>query len=191
MKKFLIILAILLTFAGCTSEKIVPAISVSDAPFEVSSEMSDSFATSEVSSETPNSFAADSNTELEGWIGNYRWRDSYPPAVSDWIPMIEQYQIRIYHDEQYFAEFRGDGHQLGIRVKAGVVGDADSITLVFLEYLPDGVNHPFNDGDEILTIMRKDGKLITKWGQFIGPHFGTYTGIEGDYFQLVDVKAIE
>ena len=88
-------------------------------------------------------------------------------VFSEYAPPDENmgYEVSIYNeDSNYNAQINIDGFQTITRLQAKVIGDENSIKLVFEKYLPDNIFEPFNKGDLLLRFDKKKSKLTTFWG---------------------------
>ena len=123
------------------------------------------------------------NQNLDTWVGEYAYGESSQPAIPDGIGPFVGYVIFIYEEEgRYFANITADGWMLGIRAKAQVRGDENSIELVFFEYPEDSMNI-YDPGDVILRFSKNKDVIITTWVNDT-PLSGE-EGAEGIYFQKV------
>lgn len=114
---------------------------------------------------------------LETWVGEYSFSEYAPPNQNMF------YSITIYYeDNNYFAKISIDGFQTLERLLAKVSGDTNSIKLEFLEYLPDNIFEPYKQGEVLLSLEKRNFKLITHWGG-IQP-LVLKNEKEGEYFKL-------
>jgi len=76
------------------------------------------------------------------------------------------YRLKIYPKNSiYWADINIDGWQTLRRLRARVEGDNDSIQLIFDSYLPENHSKLFSTGDLLLTLTKRESKIITKWGE--------------------------
>lgn len=119
--------------------------------------------------------------DLSGWIGNYEYGASFPPAIPTGTTLYETYTVDIYQNSDiYLADITANGWMLGINARAQIQGDERSIELVFLEY-PDASMELFQQGDVILKFTKDGEDIITQWIG-IAPELGANEGAEGIYF---------
>ena len=96
------------------------------------------------------------------------WADEYAfnEVLEGQSHIGKSYVLNIYQkDEKYWADISIDGWQTLRRLKAHVEGDNDSIQLIFDSYLPDNDFELFSTGDVLLTLTKRESKIITKWGE--------------------------
>ena len=94
------------------------------------------------------------------WEGKYEFFEHADPDIN------MEYTISVCKEsESYFANISIDGFQTAIRAKSKVIGNQDSIDLIFEVYLPDNMNERFEKDDVILNLKRVDSKISTYWGK--------------------------
>jgi hypothetical protein len=124
------------------------------------------------------------NSDVSGWIGNYEYSASFPPATPIGTTLYEAYYISIYRENNvYLADIIANGWMLGINARAQVCGDEKSIELIFMEY-PETSMELFKEGDVIITLTNDGNNITTKWIG-IAPELGANRGAEGAYFSKV------
>jgi hypothetical protein len=100
------------------------------------------------------------SSDLDLWLGTY--------SFSEYVPEDQNmfYGISISKEgENYYSQISIDGFQTMKRLKAQVLGDENSVDLVFEEYLPDNVFEPYDKGDVLLSFKRENGEIHTYWGK--------------------------
>lgn len=118
------------------------------------------------------------SSPLATWLGEYSFAEYAPPDQNIF------YSLTIYCEGDYFfGRFSIDGFQTMERLLAEVSGDADSIDLKFLRYLPDNVSEIYKEGDILLTLEKTGGKLITTWGKITPLLLDNRE--PGEYFQVL------
>lgn len=97
---------------------------------------------------------------LESWIGDYTFSEFSPPDQNMF------YSITIYkEDSNYYADIIIFGFQTLSELRATVLGEENSIKLVFEKYLPDNMYEPYNKGDILLSFEKRNSLLYTTWGK--------------------------
>jgi len=108
---------------------------------------------------TPNDDSKRQN-DLQSWAGAYKFTEYAPPDENMF------YRVSILEENgEYYGDIYIDGFQTLTRIRTKVLGDAESITLSFLEYLPENTFESFIEGDILLSFKKKDSKLYTFWGE--------------------------
>ena len=116
-------------------------------------------------------------SELDTWVGKYAFEDDLGDGY------FWEYGISIYKDDAgYRAEISVDGRQVMLRLLARVVGDGNSIQLVFDRYLPDNSFDVHRPGNLLLALGWRDSTLLTKWGRIAST---LEEGTVGVYFEKV------
>ena len=116
-------------------------------------------------------------SELDPWVGTYAFEDDLGDGY------FWEYRIIIYKDDaDYRAEISVDGRQVMLRLLARVVGDGNSVQLVFDRYLPDNSFDVYRPGQLLLALEWRDSTLLTKWGRLSS---ALEDGIVGVYFEKV------
>ena len=104
--------------------------------------------------------------ELREWIGKYKLYEIAPPPNTR---MRRRHIINIYkEDGGYFAKIKLDGFMTFFRMKARVVGDKETITLIFLEDILEGGRNPYRrykEGDVLLRFQKIGWNIYTYWGK--------------------------
>lgn len=105
-------------------------------------------------------------SELNEWIGDY----GYLEVISEPVLMLMGFEISIYAEESgYYADVRIVGQTTDVHAKARVYGDAEWISLVLEEYLPDNMIGLNADPGSVLLSFRKEADVLyTYWGE-VGP----------------------
>jgi hypothetical protein len=105
------------------------------------------------------------NNNLDSWIGKYSFFEFVPPHEVIGSSMMWNYDIYLYEmDNLYYALVFIDGFQTCVRAKATVVGNDESINVVFELYLPGNLYEANRKGDILLTLERSDDEMLTYWG---------------------------
>ncbi|MBP3459739.1 MAG: hypothetical protein J6K58_11085 [Lachnospiraceae bacterium] len=101
---------------------------------------------------------------LDSWIGVYKFSES--ANEPDGPFMMMDYEIKIYKEEDYYADIIIDGQTTLARAKAEVYGNREWISLTFLEYLPENIIGMYAKKNDVLISFRKDNREIyTYWGE--------------------------
>jgi len=120
------------------------------------------------------SCANTSDDNLSAWVGRYIFEEQTPDEL--WIYDITVFAV----EDRHYATIRVDGGQT-LRMLAVVQGDAQEITLVFMNNLPGNRQSRFHEGDALLSLRTGRNTLHTTWGvlmpvleenQDAGTHFG-------------------
>ncbi|MFW6016143.1 MAG: DUF5991 domain-containing protein [bacterium] len=97
---------------------------------------------------------------LESWVGEYEFSEFAPPDQNKF------YEISLYKENSnYYADISIDGFQTIIRLQTKVIGDENSINLVFEKYLPDNLFESYNKGDILLSFEKENSEIYTSWGE--------------------------
>lgn len=97
---------------------------------------------------------------LESWVGNYIFSEYAPPDQNMF------YTISIYKENnEYYSKINIDGFQTIVRLQAKVSGDEKTIELLFASYLPDNQFEPYDEGDILLSLEKRDSDIYTLWGK--------------------------
>lgn len=108
----------------------------------------------------PASLLMEESSPLATWLGEYSFAEYAPPGQNMF------YSLTIYCEgDDFFGQLSIDGFQTMKRLLVKVSGDAGSIDLKFLRYLPDNISGIYKEGDILLTLEKTGGKLITTWGK--------------------------
>ncbi len=117
------------------------------------------------------------SSALETWIEKYSFSEYAPPNQN------RGYFITIYSENNnFFAKINIDGFQTMDRLLTKVSGNANSIKLEFVKYLPDNMSESYNEGDILIRFEKRDSKLITNWGK-IQPLLLKNNRV-GEYFKI-------
>lgn len=99
------------------------------------------------------------SVQLNEWLGNYEFDEFYPPNIS------MEYKINIYkNDEGYFASINIDGFQTTKRIKADILGNSESIDMIFESYLSESTGDRLEKGEILLSFKKEDSEIHTYWG---------------------------
>ena len=108
------------------------------------------------------------STDLDNWVGEYKFSESASEPNGPFMMM--DYEVEIYKkNDNYYADIAIDGQTTLVRAKARVEGNEDSISLRFLEYLPEhriGLCSEIND--VLISFGKENENIYTYWGE-IGP----------------------
>jgi len=101
--------------------------------------------------------SASDPASLAAWLGSYTFGERAPETP--WEYGITVFAI----EERYYANISVDGGQT-LRMMASVQGNAEEITLVFMNNIPGNRHNRFHEGDVLLTLRMARGALHTTWG---------------------------
>ena len=94
------------------------------------------------------------------WLGSYTFSEHIPPNVD------AVYHLTVYKkQEEYYAMVVIDGYQIMTRLRAKLKVEDATASLIFDKYLPENRFTPYNEGDILLILERKDEKILTAWGK--------------------------
>jgi len=114
---------------------------------------------------------------LSTWLGEYSFSEYAPPDQNMF------YSLTIYREgNNFFGELSIDGFQTMDRLLATVFGDENTIEIKFLQYLPDNIYEPYEEGDVLFTLQKHESKLFTTWGKIKPLLFSNQK--TGEYFQI-------
>ena len=96
---------------------------------------------------------------LIDWIGNYEFYEYYLPNIN------MEYSIYIYQNgNEYLADINIEGFQTNQKIRADVIGNSESIDLVFKIYISESTGVKLNDGEILLSLKKEDSEIYTYWG---------------------------
>ncbi len=132
--------------------------------------------------------AAKSTTCPPGWQGEYEWDES-APALSG-MTSVWSYSITISEGKgSCQARIEGSGVQMDMGILADVQGNAEEISLLYREMLPDaGFGSAGEPGDLLLRLKRKGQGIITHWEK-MGPQLEQHEK-PGSWFKPVGKKSV-
>lgn len=100
------------------------------------------------------------SSTLKSWVREYLFSEYAPPDENMF------YGFSIYKkNNSYYADISIDGFQTMARLQAKVLGDKNSIKLLFDKYLPDNNFEPYKKGDVLLSLKKTNSKIYTYWGK--------------------------
>lgn len=108
-----------------------------------------------------------SNTQTHDWEGAYSFAESMPSVENKQDTWRWQYALTINPAQQatqpYSAQLDINGHKTELSLDCIGLANADSLQIIFQDYPPDAEQIQYNQGDLLLTLYKKDGKVLTYW----------------------------
>jgi len=100
------------------------------------------------------------------WVGDYDYEELLGAGEDGADESSIDYHITISPGASggYDAEITLNGFQTQQDLLGSVRGDAQQITLVFVDYAGDNMWQPYNAGDVLLTLARNGESILTTWG---------------------------
>ena len=148
--KFIIILALIVTFASCgkKEEKVKTENQSSTQNVNPTGESSGT-----------------KNTAIKKWLGQYSFEESSKNVVGDgsqtWNYVID---IKEKDANTVVADIQVDGFQTMTRIKANIKATADSVEFIFDKYGKDNMFELYKKGDKLFSFVLDDkNMIITNW----------------------------
>jgi len=175
-------LFMVLTLSGCAQdstsqlESTVPSAVQEDHPKLVTSEYAST------SEEVEVKFDTDSN--LDSWIGRYEYVEGVPEEINSVYILDVHKSVRYTGLPRgvYYAEFSASGRMIDLGTLVIIQGDAEEISVVFYDYLPDGKGLPWDQlqrGDVLCVLKKTDERILTEWDKLtLSNKDGTFIKID-------------
>ena len=104
---------------------------------------------------------------LESWRGKYTYQEEPIKAIADYS-MVMEWKLDIEKEgEKYIGNLEINGQQTYFKLKSELIGDSNSISLVYLEAL-EGSSEILKPKDTLFVLNRKGNELMTEW-KALGP----------------------
>lgn len=102
--------------------------------------------------------------DLITWLGEYTFNENF--SDPNYAPMVMDYNIKIYNEGGiYYADLEIVGQTTWIHVKANVYGDAEWISLVNYQELPDNMTFNAKSNVVMISFRKKNENIYTYWGE--------------------------
>ncbi|SFC89579.1 hypothetical protein SAMN05421780_111141 [Flexibacter flexilis DSM 6793] len=108
-----------------------------------------------------------SDTQTPNWEGAYSFGESMPSMENKQDTWRWQYVLKVNSapesSQSYTVELDINGHKTELSLDCIGMANADSLQIIFQDYPPDAEQIQYNKGDLLLTLYKKDGKVLTYW----------------------------
>ncbi len=126
--------------------------------------------------EEPVEIEFDTETDLDSWIGQYKYLE-YTPKIS-YDKLVDFYSVYLLDINKsvmsggaprgvYYANFAASGWMLDLNAITIIQGDSEEIAVVFYDYLPNGKGLAYGQlkrGDILFTLRRTEAGFQAEWG---------------------------
>ena len=148
-------------FSGCSaSNGLEGQPAITDTKEVETQENNQNSTTNNDDKPSSNSKDTSASNTMDSWLGNYSFSEIATPNQNMF------YEISIgKEDNKYYAELNINGYQTMSRLKADVSGNENAIKIVFEKYLTGNILEPYEKGDILLNLEKKDSELYTIWGK--------------------------
>lgn len=104
--------------------------------------------------------------DLIKWLGEYTFSEYF--SEPDYAPMVMDYNISIYNKEgMYYADIEIVGQTTWIHVQSTVYGDAEWISLIYYQDLPNNKTSNIEDNTVLISFRNNDVDIYTYWGEIV------------------------
>jgi hypothetical protein len=120
----------------------------------------------------------------ERWTGHYEFEESGGKTAGG-TAIVVTHEIEIMKtDDGLVAQITSMGYQTSASLVGKATMTGQKLAIYFESYGEDNIFEPYKEGDLLLTLERKDDKLLTHWGAF-KPAIEKYSKSGKVYFQKI------